>query len=261
MKRKLNIKYIMGLFLFIGTIIACKKNELKSSPFDLVTDDALLKVNYSCPYFSSSQGVMIKINSRVYSSLITYSTPYPGGGLNTGGNSYADYLRVSSGIDTISLLLPIPGTSIPDKLLYTTTFEAKSNMYQTIHLTDTAENTKYTMTVDLKDRPDSGYVLYRFVNLIPNSTGLDLYFDTVKATRQLVATNIGYLQQSDTFRLPSGTTLPWAIQISGKDSVLATYNTASSVANQRIFTVYARGYLGLKATDTRSNKISFAYNK
>ncbi|PZP40253.1 MAG: DUF4397 domain-containing protein [Pseudopedobacter saltans] len=254
---------IIGFFSILTLIVemSCTKNELRSSPFDLVSGSALLKINYSCPYMASSQGVMVKINGMVYSSLITYSTPYPGGGLNTGGNSYADYLRVTPGIDTLSLLLPIPGTSIPDKVLYTTTFEVQSDRYQTIHVTDTATNIKYVMTNDLETRPDSGYVLYRFVNLIPNSQGIDLYFDTAKINRKLLASNIGYLQQSDTFRLPAGTSLPWAIQMSGKDSVLATYSTASSVANQRVFTVYARGYLGLKSTDTRSNKISFVYNK
>lgn len=247
--------------IVLGFLISCTKNELRSSPFDIVSGAALVKFNYSCPYMASSQGVMIKINNTVYSSLITYSTPYPGGGLNTGGNSFADYLRVRSGIDTLSLIVPIPGTSIPDKILYTTTFDAKADKYQTLHITDTANNINSVMSYDYEKRPDSGYVIYRFVNLIPNSKGIDLYFDTAKNNRVLLASNIGYLQQSDTFRLVAGNSLPWAIQINGKDSVLATYSTASSVANQRVFTVYARGYLGLKATDVRSNKISFVYNK
>lgn len=254
------------LLFFCGSILcwsACKKNELRVSPYDLTDGKGLLKINYSCPYFASTQGVMVKINDVVYSSLITYSTPYPGGGLNTGGNSYADYLSVSPGQNTVSLIIPIPGTSIPDRVLYTTVANVTADVYQTLHITDTGANTKSVMTIDPSVRPDSGFVLYRFVNLIPNSTGIDLYFDTTKATRLKLASNIGYLEQSDTFSLPAGTSLYWGLTKPGNDTILAgsAYISSSTVANQRVFTIYSRGYLGLPATDIRCNKISFEYNK
>ncbi|MDE1191725.1 MAG: DUF4397 domain-containing protein [Arachidicoccus sp.] len=263
-------KFLKSILIYaILFSLGCTKNVLHESPYDLTDGMGLVKINYSCPYYSNP-GVMVKINGNVVSSLITYSTPYPGGGLNTGGNTYADYLSVKPGNDTFSLVVPISGTSIPDRTLLTTVLNIKENIYQTVHFTDTASNTKAYITQDWATRPDSGKVLYRFVNLIPNApVGLDLYFDTSEAFKKPVASNIGYLQATDTFSLDAGTSSPWALKlngvnglkVNGKDSFFAVYSSVNSVANQRVFTIYARGYCGLPTTDVRSSKISFEYNK
>lgn len=247
------IAIIVGVLAIFG---ACKKNVLSVSPYDSVDGQGLLKINYSSPYYSNP-GVMVKINGNVVSSLITYSTPYPGGGLNTGGNTYADYLSVKPGADTISLVVPISGTSIPDRVLFSTVVDIKPNVFQTLHITDTGANTKTVITYDYDKRPDSGRVLYRFVNLMPNSPkGIDLFFDTI-----VLAKNIGYLQMTDTFGLDAGNNLFWKLKLNGDTTTLTSYQSASSVANQRVFTIYARGYYGLPSTDIRSNKISWEYNK
>lgn len=235
---------------------ACKKNELTVTPFDFTEGKALLKINYVCPYFNNPP-VQIKINGEKVSSLITYATPYPGGGLNTGGNTYADYLSVRAGQDTISLSIPKAGTNIDSVLLYKTAITVQANVYQTLHITDTTDNTQSVLITDPSNKPDSGRVQYRFVNLIPNSTGIDLYFGTTR-----VASNLAYKAATDTFSLPSGTSMAWSLRTAGGTATVGTaYTNVSSVANQRVFTIFARGYLGLATTDIRSPKVSLAYNK
>jgi len=237
--------------------LACKKNKLTSSPFELTDGKALLKVNYSCPY-RFNPAVIIKVNGEKVSSAITYSTPYPGGGLNTGGNSFSDYLAVAPGNDTISLVIPFLGTNRDSIVLHSGVYAMEANVYQTVHFTDTAAKTVGIITKDASIKPDSGYVQFRFVNLIPNSTTVDLYFGPTK-----VASNVAYKAATDTFRLPAGNSLQWSLTASDNPTILkgSRYTSASSVANQRVFTVYARGYIGLDSTDIRSPRVSFAYNK
>ncbi len=244
---------ILGLLLILT---ACKKNVLTVAPYDYANGKALLKINYSCPYLLNP-GVMIKINGEKVSSLVTYSTPYPGGGLNTGGNSYADYLSVKPGQNTVSLSIPFVGTNKDSVLLYQNDFNLQADTYQSIHFTDTSANTQGVLLTDASAKPDSGYTQFRFVNLIPNSTGIDLYFGPTK-----VASNIAYKQATDTFLLPTGNSLIWSLRLAGGTTTLGTtYQNTGTVANQRVFTVYSRGYIGLPTADIRSPKISFAYNK
>lgn len=263
------MKFIKAIILVsiitTGLLLACKKNELRQSPFDGVEGKALVKFNYSSPYFYKSTApiipnaaVTIKINGKIVSSPITYSTPYPGGGLNTGGNSYSDYLSVTPGQNTISVVIPFKGTSNDSVVFYTTQVDLKANEYQTIHITDTAANTTHMISYDPYNKPDSGWVLYRFTNLIPNAGPLDLYFGANK-----IASNIAFKQISDTFRLPAGNIANWSIRKKDSTSTLgsAYTGTASSVANQRVFTVYARGYDGVPITDVRRPMVSLLYNK
>lgn len=253
-------KYIAPLFtvMFLSIIFwACKKNELRVAPFDYTDGMALLKINYSSPY-ALNPGVQIKVNGVKVSNAITYSTPFPGGGLNTGGSSNADYLAVSPGIDTITISILNVGTNVDSILLYKTSVELTANVYQTLHITDTAAATKSVLLTDLSNKSDSGFTKFRFVNLIPNSSaGIDLYLGTVK-----MASAIGYLQATDTFSVAAGTAGAWTLRTAGGTATLGTaYTNTASTANQRVFTAYARGYIGPATTDIRSPKISFAYNK
>ncbi|ANE49147.1 hypothetical protein SY85_00150 [Flavisolibacter tropicus] len=235
---------------------SCEKNVLTVSPYEYTDGKALLKINYSCPYIKNP-GVQIKINGEKVSSLVTYSTPYPGGGLNTGGNSYADYLAVNAGNNTISLGIPKTGSTEDSVLLFTTQADLTANEYQTLHFTDTAANTQTVLTKDAANKPDSGYTQFTFVNLIPNSTAVDLYFGTDK-----VASNVAYKQATAPFLLPANTSQAWSVRTAGGTTTLgSSYTSTSSVANQRVFTVYARGYIGPVTTDIRSVKVSFVYNK
>lgn len=234
---------------------SCKKNVLTVSPYEYTDGKALVKINYSCPYFKNP-AVIIKINGERVSSAITYSTPYPGGGLNTGGNTYADYLSVAPGTQKIGITIPKTGSFEDSIVLYETSVMLTADKYQTVHFTDTAANTTNVLTFDASNKPDSGFTQFTFVNLIPNST-LDLYFGTIK-----VASNVAYKQATDPFLLPAGTSNAWTLRLAGGTTTLGTaYSSTSTIANQRVFTVYSRGYIGPLTTDIRSPKISFAYNK
>lgn len=261
----------IALAVFIATtavLLACKKNELRQSPFDGVGGKALVKFNYSSPYFYRTtapaipnKAVTIKINGKIVSSPITYSTPYPGGGLNTGGNSYADYLSANAGLNTVSIVIPYSKRSEDSIVLYTTQVDLKANEYQTIHFSDTAENTTHMITYDPYNKPDSGKVLYKFVNLIPNAGPIDLYYGTDK-----LVSGLDYKQVSDTFSLVAGAvqTAGWMIKKKDNTAILGsayTASAASTVANQRVFTVYARGYDGVSATDVRRPMVSLLYNR
>lgn len=255
------MKKCIPIFLLVsicGILGSCKKNVLTVSPYDYTEGKALLKINYACPY-AKNPAVQIKINGEKVSSLITYSTPYPGGGLNTGGNSYADYLAVNAGANTVSLSIPKQGSTEDSVLLFKTTASLSANDYQTLHFTDTMENTKTVLLKDAANKPDSGFTQFTFVNLIPNSTALDLYFGTTR-----VASNIAFKEATEPFLLPAGVNanLSWTLREAGGTTTLGTaYSNVATLANQRVFTIYARGYVGPATSDIRSPKISFEYNK
>lgn len=253
------ITILSALCAIIG-VTGCKKNTLTSAPFEYSDGQALFKINYSLPY-NKNPPVQLSIDGVRQSNLLTYSTPFPGGGLNTGGSNWADYLSVAPGSHTVSIAIPKLNTNIDSVELFRTTVDVKGDVYQTLHMTDTAANTTSLMTTDESNKPDSGWTKYRFVNLIPGSA-IDLYFGTNK-----VASNIAYKATSDTFSIAAGTTLQWFIKTAGTATTLAQYPltnlTTYVIPNQRVFTVYARGYLGfpITSTDIRRPMVSFLFNK
>lgn len=254
--KQLLIKILLAFTCAGILLFACKKNELTVSPYDYTEGKALFKINYACAY-GLNRGVQIKINDVRVSNNITYATPFPGGGLNTGGSNNADYLAVDPGSNTVKLSIPKTGSDEDSVLLYETSVKLTGEAYQTLHISDTGSTIKSVLLDDPGEKEDSGYVQYRFINLIPNSTNLDLYFGTRK-----VAGNLAYQQVSDTFKIAAGSTGAWSLRLAGgSTSIGSTYTNTSTTVNQRIFTVYARGYLGLATSDTRSAKVSLLYNK
>lgn len=258
--------YILTFVLAaIAIVISCKKNVLRVSPYDGVDGKALLKVNYASPYLRNPT-LRIKLNDEIVSSGITYTTPYPGGGYNTQGNSYADYLSVVPGDVKLALVQTKVGSNVDSIVYYSATINLKPNAFQTVHITDTMvnetlNNTTNVITLDYGTRPDSGRVLYRFINLIPNAGPLDLYYGPNK-----LVSGLDYKKFSDTFSMQSGAsqTAGWILRKKDSTAILGSAYTASAagvVANQRVFTVYARGYAGLPAADIRSPKVSLLFNK
>src|SRR6185436_986815 len=100
--KKVFIKILAAITCTGILITACKKNELTVSPYDYNDGRALFKINYACDY-ALNRGVQIKINDTRVSNNITYATPFPGGGLNTGGSNNADYMTVSPGANVVKL--------------------------------------------------------------------------------------------------------------------------------------------------------------
>jgi hypothetical protein len=254
--KKVVIKILSACMCAGLLVLACQKNKLTVSPYDYTDGKTLFKINYACAY-GNNRGVQLKINDVRVSNNITFATPFPGGGLNTGGSNNADYLAVDPGSNTVKLSIPKTGSDEDSVVLYETTVKLGEVTYQTLHISDTGSTIKSVLLNDPGEKEDSGYVQYRFINLIPNSTSLDLYFGTRK-----VAGNLGYQQVSDTFKVAAGSTGAWALRLAGGASAIGTtYTSTSTTVNQRVFTVYARGYLGLATADARSAKVSLMYNK
>src|SRR5688572_24521253 len=92
---------------FTTLLIGCKK-ELKLEAGTRTVDTqnkALLKIVNASAY-NVIDSVQLKINDTRVSNSIRYTTPFPGGGLNTGGSNFPWYLEVNPGNMDISFTVP-----------------------------------------------------------------------------------------------------------------------------------------------------------
>jgi hypothetical protein len=258
MKKNLFIIAILvaGISLLV---VSCKKNVLKV-PYTYTAGMAYVKVNYASPY-KANPGVEIKFNDQRVSSVLSYSYPYPGGGLNTGGGSQPDFFQVNPGALKIDIVIPKVGTNTDSVVLYTTSTTVAADKYYSFHITDTSAATQSFLLDENASFPDSGFSKYRFVNLMPNLPALDLYFGST-----LVASNVAYKAASPFFTIGSTNAAQWAIRPAGAaatSAAITTYPTASTlytVPNQRVLTVFARGYSTISATtDPRRGQVSLYY--
>ncbi len=245
------------LFSTVMLITACDKNEIKYGEFDVISPDkALLKINFVSSY-QSNPTVYLALDGNRVSNPITSRTPFPGGGYNTGGGSTADYMVVNPGAHKFSVVIPQKGANIGvDSIkLFETDITVEGGKYQTLHITDTTANTKSVMLSDNNARPDSGYIRYKFVNLIPNAGPVDLYYDAT-----IVAPNVDYLKSAEfTMPLPAATK-NWTLRPAGSTTLTigTPYSNGSTITNRRVYTIFALGYKDM--TDTRKPYISFLLN-
>ncbi|WEK21389.1 MAG: DUF4397 domain-containing protein [Candidatus Pedobacter colombiensis] len=264
--KKISITLVCTLALAL-TIIGCGKVVLDYGAVEkLSADQALLKVNYVSAY-ADNRSVFFKINGQRVSNLLTGRTPFPGGGYNTGGANNSNLLIINSGTVNFSVIQPHKiDNGLDSVVLYSTAFQAEAGKNYNLHITDTAATTKNVLTQQDLTLPDSSVVRYKFINLMPNVSSIDLYYGATSATAadqstdSLVMGNVNYLQMSDSFTLKAGVLKTWKIRIAGAPktaaTVLASYSSTSVVANQRVFTAFACGYSG-KATPAQKPYISF----
>lgn len=243
-------------------VAGCDKNELHTSDYQLVgADQSQVKVVFTSPYRANPR-YQINLNSQRISNVLSAAgtspnpTPFPGGGLNTGGGSSADYLGIPAQQNVISIATPKVNTNVDSVQLATSSFTYETGKKYTLFFTDTAANTKALLVTDSLQRPDSGFARYKFVNLLPDLPALDLYVGTVK-----VASDIPYLGTSASFILPTNNaSSTWAIRAVGGTTNLATYASASTLGNQRVYTVFSRGYNSITTTsDIRRRAVSLIY--
>jgi hypothetical protein len=246
---------ISVLLFSIAVITGCdKETGVIAETQPVTSDQALLKINYVSNY-AANPGVQLKLNGIRVSDLITARTPFPGGGYNTGGGSTNDYLAVTPGNVALTVAIPKRLTATDSIVLFNTSVTSEAGKNYSAHITDTAANTKLLVLEDDLTRPDTGSSRYRFVNLMPDVPAIDLYYGTT-----VVATNIRYLQSSPYFNLSRPTTsLAWTIRETGTSATstaLATYTSANTTVNQRVYTAFASGFK--RATDApRKPYISF----
>lgn len=252
---KLTIVSIIAILLFNG----CKKKEMNYSDFEYVDPSkALIKINYNVA-FASNPFVQIKINGvRVSGLNIATRYPFPGGGFNTLGGSTGDYLPVNAGNTEVLISIPKKGTNVDSVEIFKTTMATASGKNYTLHVADSLSRKGLAVEEDTS-LPDSGFVRYRFVNLMPNVPAMDLYVGST-----LVASNVAFMGIGTAFTLPTSQatiSTTWSIRPAGAaatSTALATYNSASTVLSRRVYTVFATGYSGL--TDAaRKPYVAFYY--
>lgn len=266
------MKKIINLFSIglLATILftSCKKNSFSVKETEFIDGKASLKVNYFSAY-QLKPAYQIKVDGIRVSNSLVFPTPFPGGGLNTGGGNYADYMAVNAGTRSITISIPNVGTNNDSVVLKTADVALEANKFYSLFFVDTAANITPLLFEDDLTSPDSGYCRYRFINLIPDvATGTDLYFGTgsTNTTSATVATAIQYKQASPYFTIPINTGSVWSIRPGGAlntTAAIASYTSTSSVVNQRVFTVVARGYnaISTPTTDGRIRAISLIYNR
>jgi hypothetical protein len=251
---------ISTLFMLIMIFLtACRKTDENNvySQYDVVDEGqkALIKFNYNVAFYNNP-GVQIKLNGvRVSGSNISTRFPWPGGGLNTQGGNTGDYLPTNPGQLDVVISIPKRGTSIDSLEIYKTTLQTQAGKRYSLHLADTTVRKSLLVDEDASV-PDSGFVRYRFVNLMPNVPSMDLYIGTLK-----VASAIPFMGISDSFTLtPSQANISavWAIRAAGSATNIATYTGAStSFLNRRVYTVFANGWNGYPASPSTEPRRPF----
>jgi hypothetical protein len=259
------MKRILIMFSLACTIglafTSCKKEVVRvAAETNVESDKAKLKVNYVSAYNSNNPGIQVKLNNSRVSNVVTFRTPYPGGGFNTGGGSTNDYLVVTPGQTTLKISVPNFGKETDSVELFSTALNLAAGKNYTAHITDTGANTKIALLEDDITQPAFGKSKYRFVNLMPNVPAIDLYYGTT-----LVASNVAYLASSPYFELPLPvTSLTWSTRETGSSptsTALATYLSASTSTNRRVYTIFASGYKGITGTtNPRRPFVSFILN-
>ena len=169
------------------------------------------------------------------------------------------YMSLHPGVTNVSLSLPKAGSSDDSVVLTTKYLELSGDSYYSAFITDTAANTQLVLVNENVEVPAESTSRFKFVNLMPNQVALDLYF-----AGNLVAGNIPYKGVSPEFTLPYKSSGQWAIRVAGTaptSTAMVVYPTGTGVQtipNQRIMTVYSRGYSG--ATVNRAPGLSLIYN-
>jgi hypothetical protein len=253
-------KIIVGCLLLVSSVLfitGCRKETKWTADVSTVNQNqAFLKFNFTSTY-ASNPSVQLEVNKTRLSNLITARTPFPGGGYNTNGSNYGDYLSVPAGVNEVSVSIPKKGTNVDSIVLVTKNVTLDAGKYYTLHITDTAANIKTVLLQDNLADAARGIAAYKFVNLMPNVPFVDLYYGTT-----LMAASIPYLGVSNVFTLPAptSTATAWTIREPGSSTVLATYASTNTQISERLYTIFAMGYKG--ATDaTRKPYVSFLLNR
>ena len=253
--------WFIGLFICLisaSLMSSCSKDKIQDFGDVEFLDDnkAIVKINMASVY-SDDRYMVVKFNDVRVTPWIRAREPYPGGGYNTRGPSSSEFLLVDAGNINVKIIVPKTVDDGTDSLvLYTSAIDIQGGNRYTLHITDTAANTKIIPEQETFALPDSSYSSYRFVHLMPNVEAIDLYygfFSTSAAGQSadqdsLVMSNIKYGEVSPTFVLNRSVTRTWKIRPAGapvsNETVLAYYANAGSTLNQRQYNAYALGWAG-----------------
>jgi hypothetical protein len=261
---KKSSQFILYITCIVLLVISCKREDVATLLEGQTVDgQAHVKIIHASAY-AVNYSAQLKVNDERVSNVITNATPFPGGGLNTGGASSPWYMALSPGNTAIALSVPKVGTSVDSIPLFKGSSTFESNKYYSAYLTDTGANTQMVVVNDDITLPANGLTRFKFINLMPNQPSMDLYAGTTK-----VASGVAYKATSPDFTLAKNDTVRWYIRPAGATptstpiaiypALTPTFTSPMTVPNQRVMTVFARGYSGI-TTGNRLPNISLLYN-
>lgn len=251
--------YLSCFCLAAVSIFSCSKSVNSNLPIGSASsENANLKIVNANAY-ATNYSLQLKVNNDRISNNISYNTPFPGGGLNTGGSNVPWYMSVYPGATNITMSLPKAGTNEDSVVLVNRLITTQASKYYTAFFTDTAANTKVVLVQDNIEYLTGNTSKFKFVHLMPNVPAVDVYFGGVK-----VFSNVQYQQVTPEMHLTGGTTGVWQIRTAGAAATatpIASYPTTGSqtIPYRRGLTVYSRGYNG--ATGNRAPAISEIYTQ
>ncbi|RKR81714.1 uncharacterized protein DUF4397 [Mucilaginibacter gracilis] len=267
MKKKSSIIAICVISL-IAIIVGCGKAVIHYGDITLLDDNhATIKINNESMY-ANARTVFYKINDQRISGLLPARSPFPGGGYNTGGNSTADVLEVPSGAVKFSMVMPHKFDNGTDSVvLYSTTLQLTGNTSYTLHTADTAANTQSVLIKENLALADSGSARFHFVNLMPATPAVDIYYGASAATAAdqssdtLLVSNLQFMQNSpDVVLKIVGANRIWKVRAAGAAktaaAVISSYTSTNVPASTRVYVGFAIGYVG-KTTAAQKPYVSF----
>ena len=260
--KKLNIKILLAVLASMFVIIACEKNELRLTQFDLPEDKAYVRFVFLSP---GTPAVVIKVNDVKVNGATTSGSA----GLFPSITTAADY---SATIPTGNLKLSLvnTGTSNDSVVLFTNTLALTPNKFYTVTLADTGiDRTVFALEDDVS-YADSGFFRIRMINAMPKSPAIHLIrIDSTSATvvtRDTIARNIGYKSGSDFITTSISpktgyTTLRFrVVNTNGQQLGAPITPLAVATANRRSFSFFAAGFAN--GTSTLAPFLTtFVYNK
>ena len=191
------MKIVQSLILVSAAALmfACNKKDVVTAlDTTSIINNTNLKIVHASAYAVNTP-VQLKVNDTRVSSNISYCTPFPGGGLNTGGSNMPWYLSIMPGASKISMSIPKAGTNTDSILLFSGNLtNLMSNYYFTSYIVDTGVNTRIIKIDENSTLPAEGTSRFKFIHLMPNLPAVDLYFGASKVASNIVygATSIDF---------------------------------------------------------------------
>jgi hypothetical protein len=239
--KKLTLAPVILILLGSILFLACEKNDLRLTQFDLLTDQGFVKfAMFSPPVSGAITSVMIKVNDIKVNGA---TTPVHNGYFPS--NNLADYAAIAPN-GTFRLSLPNLGTGNDSIVLFTGPLTIETAKPYTVVLADTGVNrTLFSVSDDNIAIPDSGFASVRLVNASPNAGPLNfIRIDSTSPTvftRDTIARNIAFKSGSTFIKIPFGT---YRYRVTTAAGGVYAINNSVNIANRRSATLFSTGFVG-----------------
>ena len=214
-------------------------------------DGAKVKFVHAAP---DAPGVAIFVNDRKVSGILTVAPTTPGTIAYGGVFPSTDYAILSAGTAKVKITTP----SVSDATLLTGDVNLESGKYYTVIATGLAPSYAPFVVQDNIPALSGNKVFFRVINLIANSTDVE-----VSIAGSVAATGIKHKEGGDKFiayDLPGFTNTSATVVLSVKTNGTSTATTAGTVTSigtityagvtpGRVYTIITRGILATQAPD------------